>query len=181
MRIYEETADMFKITSRGIPELQKRLKELAPRMKLTVVRAFMEHLIGDSSHGLKHEPYYKYVNRQAGFPGLSYMTSTGKVVPGFASEKQHRYVMAAIARGEINPGQDNRTHRLVEGWKMPEISQYNWTMAKIVNDVNYAPYVYGGTRMHALIGWRAIADIIATNFRGAIRAAQQAVNRALKK
>ena len=166
------------ITSRGIPELQAWLKSLSKNVVDIASKSVASYIVGDSTHGLMHEPAYKYVNRYAGFPGLSYQTSTGKTVPGFASEKQHKYVMAAIARGEIKPGQDNRTHDMTNNFR------YSGQGARyvITNDTPYAKYVIGGqqTRMHNLIGWRTMAQTAKDNMAGAIKYATSKVKEWLR-
>ena len=161
---------MITITSRGIPELSAWLKSLGNNVRQIATEAVAEYIVGDDSHGLKHEPGYTYVNRYAGFPNLSYTTSTGKVVPGYASAKQHAYVMMQIQRGVIKPGQDNRTHQLRDSWKY----QAQGGTYKIQNPVSYAQYVQGGrqTRMHALIGWRQAFQVARDNLQGAYRHAE---------
>ena len=164
---------MIKITSRGIPELQAWLKNLVSNVKDVATRAVANYIVGDQTYGLMHEPYYKYVNRQAGFPNLSYITSKGTVVPGFASKEQHGYVMAMIKKGVIRPGQDNRTHDLTNSFRyVTQGSRY-----VITNNDPAALYVIGGqqTRMHDLIGWRKMADVAKTNLAGAYRHAKSKI------
>ena len=162
---------MLKITSRGIPELVLWLESLKNGSRDVAAAAVANYLIGNSTHGLMKEPYYKYINRQAGFPELSYVSKAGNVVPGFASAKQHRYVMAMIAEGKIKPGQDNRTHNLTNSWRYDaKGSRYS-----ITTDVPCAKYIVGGqqTRMHALIGWRTMAQNARDNMLGAYRHANK--------
>lgn len=144
-------------------------------MKDVATRAVAEYIVGDETHGLMHEPYYKYVNRQAGFPNIGYFTSTGKYVSGFVSAKQHGYVMAGIANGTIRPGQDNRTHDLTNQFRYTtQGSRY-----VITNNVEYAPYVIGGkqTRMHSLIGWKTMAQTAKDNLLGAYRHANAEIKK----
>ena len=73
---------------------------------------------------------------------------------GWKSEKQRRYVMAAIRRGEINvPYQ--RTQNMNRGWKAvgEGINQI------VVNETPYAGYVMGDaqTKGHSLRGWTTAA------------------------
>ena len=164
---------VIKIAVKGIPELQTFLDTLKRELKDAAIDYVANYLIGDSSHGLMHEPYYKYVNRQAGFPNSFYISSTGKVVPGFSSAKQHRFVMGAIARGEITPGQENRTHTLADSWRSE--SHGIQGQRRIYNSIPYAPFVMGDqtqTRMHKLIGWRTLTENVKDNITGAIRHAQ---------
>jgi hypothetical protein len=147
------------------------LQDIPKKAFPLVVEGIAHYIVGDEgsqmSHGLKHAPYYKYVNRQAGFAGSSYTTSTGKIVPGYSSAKQHRYVMAAIADGRIIPGQDNRTGRMENAWKVGG-TPYRPT---ITNSTPYWGFMQGDsqTRMAKLIGWRRIQDIVASNIKGAVR------------
>ena len=169
---------MLKVQIKGIPEIKAFLQKVALGFKNTATYAVAEYLIGDESHGLKHAPYYKHINRYAGFPEASYISSTGKTVYGWHSEKQHKYVMAAIARGDIVPGQDNRTGNLQDNWQIGgEAPRY-----VLENKTSYAGYVQGNqqTRMHSLIGWRRFGQVIKDNWNGAMRHANQAIARLLK-
>lgn len=168
---------MITIKGKGIPETMAWLKAVIQGTVKVSNEAIANYIVGDQSHGLMHEPYYKYVNRYAGFPGLSYTTKSGTVVPGYASAKQHRYVMAKIASGEIKPGQDNRTHDLTNSWKY----EAKGNSYQITNDTPYAKYVLGNqqTRMHNLIGWRHWKEIIKSNLQGAYRYAKQQVTKYL--
>jgi len=87
---------MLKITSRGIPELQAWLLSLANGVKDEATRSVAEYLVGDTTHGLKHYPPYKYISMQRAYGG-------------FISDKQRRYVMAMIKEGKIDPGVPHRT------------------------------------------------------------------------
>jgi hypothetical protein len=166
---------MIKITSRGIPELVLWLESLKKDVRDFAASKVAEYLIGDERHGLRHEPYYKYVNRYAGFPGLSYTTSTGKIVPGYASKKQHGYVMAAIAEGKIKPGQDNRTHVMSNSWKYSR----QGNAYRITTDTPYAKYVVGDqqTIMHKKIGWRNMIQNAQDNMMGAYRHANAEIKK----
>ena len=171
------------ITSKGIPELQAWLKSLSKNVVDIASKSVANYIVGDSTHGLMHEPSYKYVNRYAGFPGLGgvYMEYKGNpyyVPPGFKSPQQHKYVMAAIARGEIKPGQDNRTHDMTNNFRYAgQGARYT-----ITNDTPYAKYVIGGqqTRMHGLIGWRTMAQTAKDNMAGAIKYATAKVKEWLR-
>lgn len=171
---------MIKIAVKGIEKVVAFLRTVELGAKTRATRAAAEYLIGDESHGLKHEPGYVYVNRQAGFGSHGgFYDSGGFVPPGYVSSKQHRYVMASIADGTIRPGQDNRTHQLQGAWRIAgEAPRYI-----IENDTSYAQYVMGDTQqtqMHNLIGWRRASKNIADNIAGAIRHATAAVNAYLR-
>lgn len=177
---------MIQIEVRGIERLQAFLKTIPLGARNLTVRTVAEYLMGgksgesgEATHGLKHYPAYRYVNRYAGFPELGYVTRTGKYVPGFASAKQHGYVMAKIASGEITPGVENRSKDLQSGWKIKG-EAYRQT---IYNDTPYAKWVQGDgtqTRMHKLIGWRTMGEVIQSNIAGAMRSARAKLNEWLK-
>lgn len=172
---------MFKVTLIGVDNLKKKLGVLFKDGIDIVLRSATEYLIGDDqasgySHGLKHEPGYKYVNRYAGFPGLGYTNKAGDFVPGWASAKQHGYVLAQIRSGRITPGQDSMTHALQEGWNYKKVGRGY----KVYNTQDYAEFVYGGTRMHKLIGWRSIGEILKSNIKGAAYYADRKLKKWLK-
>jgi len=174
---------MIKVSIKGIPEIKEFLNKVALGFKNRATYAVAEYLIGDESHGLKHAPYYKYINRYAGFPeaGGFYENYKGKphFVPlGYHSVKQFKYVMWAISQGIIKPGQDNRTGNLQDNWQIGgEAPRY-----VLENKTSYAGYVQGNqqTRMHSLIGWRRFGQVIKDNWNGAMRHANQAIARLLK-
>jgi hypothetical protein len=169
---------MIRIKIKGVENVKEFLRGVPLGVKTVAAHEVAKYLIGDSTHGLKHEPYYKHINRYAGFPEASYVTSTGKTVYGWNSEKQHKYVMAAIARGEIKPGQDNRTHKFQNAWEIVgDPPRYI-----IENKTDYGGYLMGDqqTRMHNMIGWRRWQKNVADNMKGAMRAAILKIDEWLK-
>jgi hypothetical protein len=169
---------MITFNVRGIEAVAAYLKDLPMHIEKLAEEAVTNYIVGDSAHGLRHEPYYKYVNRQAGFPNLFYVTSTGKVVSGYASAKQHRYVMAMIAKGKIRPGVENRSHDLVNSYRYQE----QGGGYVITNNDRAVPFVVGDrqTRMHRLIGWRTVAEVAKTNLAGAFRHAEAMIKKWLR-
>lgn len=156
---------MLKITSKGIPEVRAWLQRIALGAKTLATRSVAEYLVGDMSHGLKHYVPYQYVTvEQAG---------------GWKSEKQRRYVMAMIKEGKIDPGVPHRTGRMQRAWDFSaEGSRF-----KITNSESYTQYVMGDveqSRMHGIIGWRVIGEVIKNNLKGAFRHATAQVKKWLK-
>jgi hypothetical protein len=156
----------MKYDPRQLAKIQKMLDELPRGSKSIVVPAVNEYLIGDESHGLKHEPAYKTVDRTSayGFP--------------FFTDKQRKWFFWALDSGEINPGQDNRTGRFSSGWKVRG-DLYRQT---IYNDVPYGKWLMseGQARQPALVGWRKISEVVKSNMKGAIRHAYAALNKWFK-
>jgi hypothetical protein len=170
---------MIKVSIKGVDKVVEYLRTVPLGIKTVAGRSVAEYLVGNESHGLKHAPGYKHINRYAGFPELSYENAKGETIHGYKSAQQHRYVMWAISKGIINPGQNNRTGNLQNSWVVGgEPPRY-----VIKNNVKYAGYVLGEedqTRMHNLIGWRRVSQNIADNIAGAIRAANLAIAKWLK-
>lgn len=153
---------------RGFERLNEWLKSL-PRGGLQVaLKAFVEYVIGNESHGLKHPEPYKYVSRKRAY---------GQT---FQSDAQRAYVMAKIKSGEITPGVENRSGISTDSW------QYTMTTAWQYTITNPEPGAYwtrddtGQARQPALVGWRKVSKVIADNFAGGIRAATAALSRWLK-
>ena len=150
----------------GMAEFQAYLARLAPALRERVEGAIAEYLIGNDSHGLRHEADYKYVSRAAAY---------GQT---FVSDRQRRYVMARIREGSITPGVENRTHQMVAGWDYEQASGQTY----LRNEVPGVEYVQGDNqaRQPAMVGWRRVSDVISTNIAGALRHASAAIAQMLR-
>lgn len=167
---------MIKITAIGFDELKEWLTTIQRGFKGKATEAFAEYLVGDYTHGLKKYPAYRYVNRAAGFPEAG----GGVYGAGWHSDKQRKYVMAMIREGKINPGFVHRTGALQEGWEYKVSGSGRYT---IKNEVPYAGYIMGDTsqtRMHNLIGWKKVKDVITANWHGAKRYAEAQIRKWIK-
>lgn len=153
------------IKVRGLDAVKEFISSLPRRVRGVATEAMAEYFIGNGRHGLKRYPPYKYVTRKAAY---------GQT---FQSDKQRRYVMARIREGTIDPGAPHRTGNYQRGWQM----ENSGVKTQIVNAVPYAQYVGGDNqaRLNEKVGWRVWSDIIATNFRGAVQAAERAVGKML--
>ncbi len=141
---------------RNLDEVKKFLRTV-PRGGLKVgLRALTEYLIGNQRHGLKHYSPYKYVSRKAAY---------GKT---FVSDKQRRYVMAAIRDGRIDPGVPHRTGRGQRGWVVIE-TQRGYTIRNDEPSMFYSMADDGQARLNAKAGWRTVTKNIADNMAGALR------------
>jgi len=154
----------MKIRTHGLDGLVDFIKSLPRGIKIEAMRAAAEYFIGNSSHGLKHEP--PRVRHDENNPYQ------------WQSEKQRRAYFASDGFGGGIPYQ--RTGSMSDGWTYSNTS--DWTRVNIENNVTYTRYVVGETiqRGHVADGWRYYLDVIVSNFDGAIRAAQQAVDRFIK-
>lgn len=150
------------------PNLAKVISE-APRMArglMTVAAA--KYLLGDGRRGLKHYKPYKHITRKRAYPPT-----------GWQSDRQRRYVMAMIRKGRIDPGYPHRTGRLQRGWVLTSTG----AKTTIINRENYAGYVMGDkeqANLNRLAGWRVVSDIIKTNEKGMIQAAERELGKYLK-
>lgn len=141
---------------RGITQVTDFLRELPRGVKISAMRAAAKYLIGDSQHGLKHNP--ARVQHDESNPYQ------------WQSDAQRRWWFAT------HDGPYQRTGDLAAGWKFTE-SDSNWTSVKLENRVPYGEFVQGANiqRGHIADGWRKIENVIATNINGAIAAANTAV------
>jgi hypothetical protein len=156
---------MIKMSMRGLPEVKAYLSTLARPLKILAVRNIAKYLQGDENHGLRYEP--PRVIHNAENPYL------------WQSERQRKAFFATNGFGGGIP--HVRTHETAGGWNITE-QDSNWTMVKIVNAAKGAPFVFGDEqqRGHAADGWRKAGQIILDNLKGAIRKAQQEVDKWIK-
>jgi hypothetical protein len=110
---------------------------------------------------LKAYPAYKYVSRKRAY---------GQT---FFSDRQRRYVMAAIRSGEISIG-NNRTGYLEKSWT---VARPYGGQVSIRNSAPYAGYVVGDgqARQPGMVGWKKANDIIRANMSKAIAVAKNAL------
>lgn len=146
-----------KISVRNADPIKQFLKSIPPKLRGVATIAASWYFVGDGSHGLKRYPPYKQVTRKQAY---------GKT---FVSDKQRRKVMGMIASGKIDPGVPHRTGNYQRSWSV----KYDGTKSNIYGTL---PHAQWPDRLAQKIGWQPIVDIIAANTKGAIRAAQTAVN-----
>ena len=146
------------------PNLAEFITSLPRNVRGIATEGAADYIIGEGRHGLKHYPPYKWVTRRRAY---------GKT---FVSDKQRRYVMAMIRKGRIDPGAPHRTGIIQRGWKKVG----RGAKVKIVNDARGVEWVHDDkkqARLNALVGWRKTSEIVKSNERGAIQAAQRAVDK----
>lgn len=151
--------------SMNVESVRNFIKELPYGTKAAAHKAYIIYVIGDERHGLKHEPEYNEVSRKRAY---------GQT---FQSEKQRRWFFWALNTGLIRPGQNNRTHAQQKGWTFTDNGSIRnnapgikWTMG----DATQA-------NQPRLAGWRKTTDVIKSNHKGGIQAAQRAANEWMKK
>jgi hypothetical protein len=148
----------LRVSIKGIDEWKAFLKSIPYGVKGVAMRAFAEYVMGDSRHGLKHPAAYRYVSRKSAY---------GRT---FFSDAQRRWFFANGAKvGNF------RTGRLMKAWSIGGSAQ---TRLYLINSAPYAGFVIGSgqARQPAKVGWRPAIEVVMSNFRGGIAAAQRAVN-----
>lgn len=158
-----------KFNVRGVEKLQAYLKTVPRGAVKVALAALAEWIIGTPQRGLMHYQPYKYIARAKAY---------GRT---FKSDKQRRFVMAAIRDGRIDPGVPHRTGNTQRGW-YAKVGNGGYRMS-VGNDTPGAYFTRhdtGQAALNALAGWRKISDIVQTNIAGAMRHARAAVSRFLK-
>jgi hypothetical protein len=158
----------IRLIPRNLDTVQAYLKALPRGVMKVALFAVTEYIIGDESHGLRHDEPYKYVSRAKAY---------GET---FVSDRQRRLVMAKIGSGEIQPG--SRQHSPTEasqGYRAAETQRgYTITNSK---EGAYWTRSEAQPRQLALIGWRKMAKVAADNMAGALRHANATVRKFLER
>ena len=99
---------------------------------------------------LREYPPYRTVSRRAAY-GVTFFT-----------DRQRRWFFWALGEGLINPGQNNRTRNLADGWRLVEHAK----QLDLINEVPYAKFVQGTiteqARQPRMVGWKSITTYLRT-------------------
>ena len=147
---------------RNLAQVQAYLRSLPRGISDSALKAFTTYIIGTQAHGLKHYSPYKYVMRKRAY---------GQT---FKSDKQRRFVMAAIKEGRIDPGAPHRTGKGQRGWQMNKTSR-GYTISNAEPSMYYSMSDKGQARLNAMGGWRQVMQVVKDNMAGAMRSANAAV------
>jgi hypothetical protein len=154
---------MIRLSARYNPKDLADLISSAPKAaRGRMTEAAARYIIGDMERGAKHYPPYKYVTRKRAY---------GKT---FFSDRQRRYVMMMIRAGKIDPGYPHRTGIIQRGWYV----RGSGAKATIANDARGVDFVHGDqkqARLNRLVGWRTMSKIAKDNIKGAMKAADKAL------
>jgi hypothetical protein len=148
----------------GDKKVEALLKKLPKKFRRLFTSAFAEYLVGNQQHGFRHDDPYRQTTRAAVY---------GRQ---WESDAQRRYVMGAIARGEIKLGR--RQHVPTEASK-----GYGY---KIINDgygamiTNRTPGAYWTRIWRGWKNWRDAMAVVNANIKGALRHAASKVREAAK-
>lgn len=157
--------DFIGIDVQGIKELQAKLAKLPKAAQDAGADEAYDYLL----NVLREYPPYKYVSRATGYDGT----------PWF-SEKQRRYVMAAINEGTIVPGRSNRSQEMAKGWK----KHGSGAAAFIANEVPYSGYLMGDdsqSRHMAKIGWKTLSKVTQERLSKIVEKFDAGVKKAIKR
>ena len=158
-------APLISFKMRNLKPVQDFLTAMPKGTIKVALDAIVVYLIGNESHGLKHDDPYKYVSRKSAY---------GKT---FVSAAQRGYVMARIREGSITPGKANRSGDAAKGYMYSETNDgYGRTIQNADVGAFYTRDDVGQARQPAMVGWRKVSQVIQDNMSGAIRSALSAVN-----
>lgn len=156
--------DFIGIDITGDKELARKLNGLIPEAQDAGVEAASEYLI----NVLRSYAPYRYVPRAAVYS------------PAWKSEKQRRFVMAAIRKGLIRIPH-RRTQGLAKGWKV--IGKGRKSI--IVNETPGAQFVVGSagqqSRHEQAVGWWRFDEVVQERMPRMIDAAVGALKKVLRK
>lgn len=150
---------------RGVEQVQTYLKSLPRGVMRTALKAIAEYIVGDDSHGLKHNEVYKYVSRISAY-GVS-----------FFSDAQRRWYWANGGPAMIG---NNRTGASSEAWTYKEVNGgYGY---KLQNPTEGAYWTRSDAQaaQPAKVGWRKVMAVVEDNIKGALRHANARVGEFLR-
>lgn len=159
-----------KFEIRGVEKLQAYLKTLPRGAVRVALKAFTIYVLGDKSHGLRHDEPQKYVSRkQAG-----YKTSPAQIRYFFAVG-----ILERVGSG-VRLNHYKRSGSTAAAYDYQAVNDWKY---KIVNPTAGAYFTRdneGQTRQHSMAGRRTITKVIMDNMAGGIRSANAAINSWLK-
>jgi hypothetical protein len=147
------------------------IKSLPRGIKAAAMREISTYIVGDANHGLKHDVAYKYVSRKRAYGKVS------DAPAGYFSWKQFRYVMAKLASGEMKIGRKNDPTKYSQSWKWEQVNS-QWDRTQIHGKI---PFDRFPSRQNKLVGWRHYMQVIQSNMKGAMAAAQKKVDEFIRK
>lgn len=158
----------IRFQAHGAELVSKSLAKLPRDLVKVALPAFVQYIVGNTQHGLKHSEPYRYVPRKAAY---------GK---SFFSPAQQRYVMARIQDGSIVPGEENRSGESEVAWGYRAQTSERYLIENPTAGAYYTRSDTGQARQLASVGWWRVVKVIQANFDGAIRVARMAVSAYVK-
>lgn len=147
----------------GLEELRSKLDRFPPEAQNEAGDMVSDYVLNI----MREYAPYKYIPYKAAYGG-------------FFSDKQRKYVMAAMREGRMSAGAPHRTQKLRQGWK----KMGGGADTLVYNDVPYAGYVVGDgdqANMHTMIGWWTVSSRLGERSEQIERLAKAGVDKAIKK
>jgi hypothetical protein len=157
----------IKLVVRGIDELKAYLKTVPYGTVKVSLAALADWYVGQDDRGLRHYEPYKYITPMRSF-------SDNK-------EKRLRQLRWIFAHKDLI-GKNNRTNDIKNSWRWKTTN--NGYGVTFENESRGAGWLWSDknqTRQNAAVGHRTIMSKVQSNLAGAMRHAQVAVNKWLKK
>lgn len=161
----------LKVTVRNLESVQTFLRTVPRGGVKIALRAFVEYIIGDARHGLKHDEPYKFASRARAYGKVS------DAPEGYFSWKQFRYV-AAITKGFTQFGRKHSPTTASESYGARE-TRNGYGMTIEGNESAYWTRVAQPQQLKN-VGWRSLMSVIQSNTKGGIRHAIASINRHFK-
>jgi hypothetical protein len=158
---------------KGIKEIEAKIAALPVKVAEAGVEYSTNYLLGVLVN--KEIPRYKYASRAAAYPNAP-------AAPGWFSEKQRRYVMMLIKRGDIKIPytRAGKAGGIQSRWKI----EGTGVKLRIVNDSPEAVFLYDDrlqARQPAMVGWKKIGVIIAEYNKRMLSSFDRGVKAAIKR
>lgn len=155
--------DFVGIDIRGMEQVNHLLRNLPREAQDAASQAVAEYMLRVE----RAYPPYQYITRKQAYPPT-----------GWQSDRQRRFVMAAIREGRITPGSPHRTQAFSRAWRIVD----RGVNAFLVNETPYGPYLKDPRANHMkLIGWTTIEEDVEKRQPEILRKAQAGIDKAIRK
>jgi len=133
--------------------------------------AFTRYIIGNTSHGLRHDEPQRYVSRKA----AGYKTSRAQMRYFFAVG-----ILERTSGGGVKLNHYKRSGKTASAWiATPTNNGYGYTISNDQPGAYWTRDNDGQTRQHGMAGRRKVTAVIAANLQGAVRSMVAAVKKYL--
>jgi hypothetical protein len=124
--------------------------------------AIVRYIIGNDAHGLAHPDKYQYITRASAY---------GQT---FQSDKQRRWFFANHMQDKIG---NHRTGESENAYQYVEKDDFHFAITNPTKGAYFTRSDDGQAMQPAMVGWRKASLVILDNMIGAIRAANQEIDR----
>lgn len=154
---------------RSLDPVNKYLKTVPFGALKVGLKAFVEYILGNSSHGLRHDEPQKYVSRKA----AGYTTSAAQMRFFFATG-----ILERTGDGGIKLNRYTRSGETAAAWKASEKNNgYAYTLSNEKEGAYWKRSEDGQTGQHELAGARKVSEVIRDNQKGAERSSNAAIKK----